>query len=111
MIGKPPATVSLRSTRRTLSRGYGAKRQTAWAHAHKILQWRTTLCANLGGATPFNAFYVSSQGMETVPFFADARCRKMRLKSLQAASWSVSVSKVIYPSLMDAPMKARRGRA
>ena len=84
-----------------------------WSQAAKplgpiayILKARTTLLRDLGGAmSPFNAF-MFLQGMETVPLRMRAHCENAQ----KVADWLAgqsSVSKVIYPSLMDAPMKAR----
>ncbi|MEC8247200.1 MAG: PLP-dependent transferase, partial [Pseudomonadota bacterium] len=84
-----------------------------WSEAAKplgpiayILKARTTLLRDLGGAmSPFNAF-MFLQGMETVPLRMRAHCENAQ-KVAEWLSGQSGVSKVIYPSLMDAPMKAR----
>ena len=84
-----------------------------WSEAAKplgpiayILKARTTLLRDLGGAIgPFNAF-MFLQGMETVPLRC-TRIAKMPRKLPSGFPVSPAFPKVIYPSLMDAPMKAR----
>ena len=84
-----------------------------WSEAAKplgpiayILKARTTLLRDLGGAmSPFNAF-MFLQGMETVPLRMRAHCENAQ-KVAEWLSDQSGVSKVVYPSLMDAPMKAR----
>ncbi|MEC7209976.1 MAG: PLP-dependent transferase, partial [Pseudomonadota bacterium] len=84
-----------------------------WSEAAKplgpiayILKARTTLLRDLGGAmSPFNAF-MFLQGMETVTLRMRAHCENAQ-KVAEWLSDQSGVSKVIYPSLMDAPMKAR----
>ena len=83
-----------------------------WSEAAKplgpiayILKARTTLLRDLGGAmSPFNAF-MFLKGMETVPWMR-AHCENAQ-KVAEWLSGQSGVSKVIYPSLMDALMKAR----